>query len=312
MKKWFRTNPDQFAMMMDSMVDLIFVLEVVGESEFVYRFINKKAKEVVGVTDAVLGKTFADIFPVEKASYIQHYYYKALQEKKAVKFERYENNGWIGETTLSPLFDEDGNITHIFSITHDLKENNKMKEAILQKTNELELVWNYTSDAIFIMNEDGSIYKVNPAFEEMLGWKEEELRNLLIPPIFLGHNQAKHEAFLHRLFSGEPFSNIERKRVRKDGVIIDVLASYRSIVLGNKPYAIAMYKDVTNMKMVEQQLRESEEQFKSLFAHNPDLIWSTDRNGIITNVNAAVQAVLGYTEEEILNGIDEHLNGLQG
>ncbi|TWI59850.1 PAS domain S-box protein [Halalkalibacter nanhaiisediminis] len=309
MGKMFEINSRQFQMMMDGIVDLVMVIEVVDGSDFVYRFMNKKAQEIIGVREDVFGKTFADIFPDQKATYIQGNFLKVLQHKEPVTFERYESNGWIGQTTLTPIFDDDGHVEYIFSVTQDLKENNKMKEAITQKTNELELVWNYTSDAIFIMKEDGSIYKVNPAFEEMLGWTEEEISKEPIPPIFWGHNQAKHEAFLRRLFSGENFNNIERKRVCKNGKIIDVLASYRPIILEEKNYAVAMYKEVTNIQVVQQKLRESEEQFKSLFVHNPDLIVATDQNGNITNVNSAVQTVLGYTEEDIT---DDFINVLMG
>lgn len=50
---------------------------------------------------------------------------------------------------------------------------------------------------------------------------------------------------------------------------------------------------------LNQSLEESEQRYKSLFEHNPNLIYSMDRKGRITSANPALEKELGYTLEEI-------------
>ncbi len=47
-------------------------------------------------------------------------------------------------------------------------------------------------------------------------------------------------------------------------------------------------------------LQESEQRYKSLFDHNPDLIYSMDLTGMITSVNASLTRMLGYRQPEVL------------
>lgn len=53
--------------------------------------------------------------------------------------------------------------------------------------------------------------------------------------------------------------------------------------------------DITRQKKIEQQLKESEQKYESLFKYNTDGIMSFDLNGKFTNSNSAVEKIAGYT-----------------
>lgn len=55
------------------------------------------------------------------------------------------------------------------------------------------------------------------------------------------------------------------------------------------------------MEELNDNLIESEQRYKSLFDHNPDMIYSMDLKGYITSVNHALVQSLEYTEEELLS-----------
>jgi diguanylate cyclase (GGDEF)-like protein/PAS domain S-box-containing protein len=54
------------------------------------------------------------------------------------------------------------------------------------------------------------------------------------------------------------------------------------------------------MEQLNDNLLESEQRYKSLFDHNPDMIYSMDMNGYITSVNHALVQTLGFSEEDML------------
>ncbi|MGH7429873.1 MAG: PAS domain S-box protein, partial [Candidatus Methylomirabilaceae bacterium] len=58
--------------------------------------------------------------------------------------------------------------------------------------------------------------------------------------------------------------------------------------------------DITEHRQVEETLRESEEKFRSIVETTAEWIWSIDREGRMTYNNPAVQAILGYSPEELL------------
>ncbi|MBM7579203.1 sensor domain-containing protein [Jeotgalibacillus terrae] len=306
MKQKYEDSIHPFITMMDRISDIVFILEVLPGPEFIYEFINEQGKQVLGLNETILGKGFEDIYPQGRADYIKNQYIKVLTTKNHTHFELTGEDGWIGETTLNPIINADDEVTHILSITRDITERKALESDLAKTSAELGLVWDHASDAIFFMNEDGSIYRVNRAFEDMLGYREEEVQGVLIPPFFTAHNQEKHDAFLSKLFGGSSFENMERQRMCKDSRIIEVLASYRPVQLNGRAYAIVMYKEVTQLKKAERQAKEREERFKSLFDANPDIIWAINSHGQVEDVNAAALDILGFTREEILN-MEDHL-----
>jgi diguanylate cyclase (GGDEF)-like protein/PAS domain S-box-containing protein len=54
------------------------------------------------------------------------------------------------------------------------------------------------------------------------------------------------------------------------------------------------------MEQLNNTLLESEQRYKSLFEHNPDMIYSMDMNGYITSVNPALVQTLGFSESDML------------
>jgi two-component system cell cycle sensor histidine kinase/response regulator CckA len=62
----------------------------------------------------------------------------------------------------------------------------------------------------------------------------------------------------------------------------------------------AIARDITDRKKAEDALRESETQYKDLFDHATDIIYTQDLQGNFTSVNEAATTVLGYNREELL------------
>ncbi|MFD1357232.1 EAL domain-containing protein [Fictibacillus halophilus] len=54
------------------------------------------------------------------------------------------------------------------------------------------------------------------------------------------------------------------------------------------------------MEQLNNTLLESEQRYKSLFDHNPDMIYSMDMNGYITSVNPALIQTLGFSKKDML------------
>lgn len=58
--------------------------------------------------------------------------------------------------------------------------------------------------------------------------------------------------------------------------------------------------DISNLKLQEQQLRESEDKFRAIFETQPTAIVYTDNDGRMIEINHAVNTLFGYRQEELL------------
>ena len=69
------------------------------------------------------------------------------------------------------------------------------------------------------------------------------------------------------------------------------------------PYAggvAVFFQDVTDRRVAEDRLRESEQRYRSLFEHHPDAVYSFDIDGRFLTANATCEALTGYTPDELI------------
>ncbi|HET7578350.1 MAG TPA: PAS domain S-box protein [Bacillales bacterium] len=68
---------------------------------------------------------------------------------------------------------------------------------------------------------------------------------------------------------------------------------------GKLLFFLFIQNDISERKAAEQKLLKSEQYYKSLFEHNPELVCASNREGIITSVNPAVKNITGYAVKEV-------------
>ena len=75
--------------------------------------------------------------------------------------------------------------------------------------------------------------------------------------------------------------------------------SEQSSVSGD-PFKSATIQDIAERKMIEKELRESQERFKALTENTSDWIWEVDKEGVYTYTSPVVKDMLGYEPDEVV------------
>lgn len=160
------------------------------------------------------------------------------------------------------------------------------------------------SDALISVDMETRIMEWNPAAEKMYGWSASEV---------IGHEARE---FLHTEYPQTSREELiktvletgnwrgEATQNRKDGSRFPVFASVSLIkdTSGKPAGFVTINQDITERKQAELKLRESEENYKTLFESNPHPMWVFDLEtlGFLTVNEAAIQHY-GYSREEFLS-----------
>jgi PAS domain S-box-containing protein len=150
---------------------------------------------------------------------------------------------------------------------------------------------------------EGRWLKVPPTLCKLLGYTEEELLGGRFHEFT--HPDAAEADWIQclRLIRGEIKSyDLEKRYIRKDGSIVWVYLNV-SVVLdaSGAPVHLRTYiRDITQHKLQEQALRQSEERYRTLAETAADVILTIDQTSTILFVNGTVEKTFGYTPAEIV------------
>lgn len=157
-------------------------------------------------------------------------------------------------------------------------------------------------DSISLLSADGVLMWENPAVERVLGYPPDEFlsRNIfeLMHPDDLGWTSGLFSEVARE--PGGQRRGIFRLKHR-DETWRWIEATATNMLEEPSVQAIVVnYRDITERKNAEQELRESQAQYRSLVETSHDLIWAVDADGRFTFVNTAAINIYGFKPEELI------------
>jgi len=168
-----------------------------------------------------------------------------------------------------------------------------------------QLVVEQTKDyAVFVLDPEGRILTWNVGAERIKGYAPEEIIGRHFS-VFYGREAVESRWPEHELKVATAEGRFEDEgwRVRKDGsrfwasVVITALRDAQGKLLGFSKIT----RDVTERKLHEEALRQTEERFRLLVESVVDYaIYMLDPAGIVTSWNSGAQRITGYGRDEIV------------
>ncbi len=198
----------------------------------------------------------------------------------------------------SSLYDSDGNVIGTIETIRDITERKRGEEQLRIKN----IAITSSINAICIADLVGTIMEVNPSLLEMWGYNEaEEVLGTKSRNLWCDREQVK-QAIRELHHDGGWFG--ELMAVKKDGIPFTVQVSASMVMDGrdNPVCIMSSFIDVSDYKQAQQQLRRSEETYRTLVESSLDLIFKVNNQGIYTFVNSRFTSILGYSVEELVGG----------
>lgn len=243
-----------------SLSDTIFVVDESGKIELVYK------KNLNGI----------DLDEIVKNAISEEQFAQSEVEYKESKGE----TGYLRLTSI-PFSSEGKKKTIVFV---DDVTNLKKNETFLSTLESLPL-------GILIADEEGKIIYMNREFKNITGYTDEDIKD--IKTLFGNQN----EEFFFSILEKKANHQAEFTITCKDGTKKDVEANIQD--LKGKGVVITI-RDVTNAKLEQKRLKESEKRFRSIFETSRDAIYIISSDGKFIDVNDAFCEMFGLPKEEIL------------
>jgi diguanylate cyclase (GGDEF)-like protein/PAS domain S-box-containing protein len=161
----------------------------------------------------------------------------------------------------------------------------------------------FSAVGMALVAPDGRWLGVNPALCEIVGYSEAELLATDIQSItFPDDREADAVQMRDMLARSIETYQLNKRYVRKDGRVVWVQLSGSMVWLqsGEAHYFIYQIQDITERMRTERALRASEERFRSIAEATQEWIWEIDAEGVYTFCSPAVEAILGYTPEQLV------------
>jgi PAS domain S-box-containing protein len=204
----------------------------------------------------------------------------------------------------SVVTDDKGKPVRMFGLCHDITELEKTKEAHRAAEQKYQQIIENAGEGIFQTTPEGSYLMANPALARMHGFSSpRELvgscrdisQQIYVDP-------ARRDEFKRLLEAHGVVRDFEHEASRKDGRRVWVSVNARAVrdESGKTLYYEGTAQDITERKLAEHALRESEERYRELFENSKDALYVHDLNGMYSSVNRAAEKLTGYTREELI------------
>lgn len=227
------------------------------DREWKYRYINKKAAEIIKKTkEEVLGKSVFDVFPNIEKNEVFQLSYKAWKEKKHIKNEYFSQamQRWL-EANFYPS--ADGGLSAYYSDISkrkDIEKNLQIQAQVLESMTE----------GVSLSNSKGIIKYTNPAEDRIFGYNRGELigKHHFIQNIYSRRKNNLIMGEIDRQIEKKGYWTGEFENVKKDGTIFTTFARISKVEIDGEMHWVCLQEDITKRKQSEQKLRESEERLR--------------------------------------------------
>ena len=194
---------------------------------------------------------------------------------------------------------EDGQRKTCRAVVLDITERKQAEEALREsETLFRKLFEDHAAVELIVDPNTGNIIDANEAAAVFYGWSREQLKQTKIQEInTLSPEEVKKEMEKARARKKIHF---EFRHRRADGSVRDVDVFSSKIEVKGKDLLHSIVHDITDRKLAEEALRESEKKYRLHFENVTDVIFSIDQELRLLDITPSVEKVLGYRPEEMI------------
>ena len=292
-----RENKEKYRILIENQNDL--VVKINTNNQFMYvspsycKYFNKKEEEL-------LGQSFYPLVHEDDrestSQAMQNLFkepYSCYLEQRVFKDNQWRWLAWVDQAILN----NNNEVVEIIGVGRDITEQKEAEIKLVESNKHITAIYKAIPDLMFVFDREGVFIDCHAPSEDML---------ILPPEKFLGKNSKdllppslakKNKHYLDTVFStGKPQTYSYSNEL--DGIISHFDA--RMVKL-DEDRVLCIVRDITSQKIAEEALRESEENYRTIFELANDSIFIHDPDtGEVVDANRNAIESFGYKNLEEL------------
>jgi len=235
------------------------------------------AEKIKGYTASeIIGQHFSRFYPAEDLRAGK----PEMELTLAAEQGRIEDEGWRlrkdgsrfwANVTITALRDHSGRLIGFAKVTRDVTERMRTAQQLRESEERYRAVAENAIDAIVGIDDNSRIQFVNPATSRIFGFQACELIGqplTILMPQRLHHNHFNSlQQYLRTGRHNLNWSAAELVGRRKDGEEFPAEVSFGEVTSGEKHLFIGFIRDITERKLAERRLSDSEKSLRELSLH---------------------------------------------
>jgi len=186
----------------------------------------------------------------------------------------------------------DGKLVGAYGIYQDISERKQAEELF-------RTLFDRSPVGLFII-QDRKFQLINPQFLQLTGYKEDEFLSKDSLAFILPEDRNIVRENTIKMLKGELTLPFELRVINKTGETRWIEQTITSIHYNGRPAVLGYYVDISESKLVEQELRKSEERYRMLFKQSPLGIMHFDQKGVIVDCNEKFIEIMGSSRERLI------------
>ena len=201
------------------------------------------------------------------------------------------------------IYDDDNRPVSVLGSARDITEHIRDKKALRESKQRYQMILENVGDYIYELDLAGNYTFVNEALVKRSGYSREELIGMNYRDYIFPEEKEIIEAYHYQIFNtGKTGKGLEHRVIRKDGspVFIELVASLIKNENGNPIGFRGVARDVTERRLAEKVLKESEQQLKEIIEGTPIPTIVFNKNQHITHWNRACEELTGVKAIDVI------------
>jgi diguanylate cyclase (GGDEF)-like protein/PAS domain S-box-containing protein len=214
---------------------------------------------------------------------------------------RKDGTHYTEEMTITPVYTIDKIITHFIAVKQDISERKAIEIKLEQSEVTYRDILNNLTEAILVLDENGTIVDVNRGSELLYQYSREELLGLtawsVLDPV--KNDMQDLQARLQQVFAGTPIS-LEMWGVKKNGEVFPKASRASKGKYFGREVILVVSRDISERKTAELKLSQSESAYRGILNSMTEAVYIQAADGTFLDVNPGVEMMYGYTREELI------------
>lgn len=290
-------NEKKYRNIVDTTLEGLWVIDTEG----ITTYVNKQLVEMLGYTEGeILGQpffNFVDGYILNDAKQFFERRKKGIKDRYDFRFIKKDSSILWVIVSASPIFDENGKFTGAIGLLTDITERKLMEQSLERSIKEWDSTFNAISDTVCIVDLNGEITRCNDAAkilfkttceEDIIGKNCWEILTcppdrLEVCPILKAKESKKRETLTVQVNNKWYQSSLD-----------PIIDSEGNIIGG-----VHIISDITKYKVSQEELKESEQLYRTITEYSNDMIWTLDTEGHFTFFNKRAEQISGYKLKEM-------------